>query len=65
MGRHRIKQSDLAQAGGLRYATLNDLYNGKSKRVDFATIAGLIAGLRRLTGRDYSVGDLLEYMEEE
>lgn len=65
MGRHRIKQTELAEASGLRYATINDFYNGKSKRVDFATITGLVQGLRRLSGHPYTVGDLFEYVEGE
>ncbi|WP_135230666.1 helix-turn-helix domain-containing protein [Deinococcus fonticola] len=64
MGRHRIKQTELAEAGELRYATVNDFYNGKSKRIDFATIAGVVQGLRRLSGHPYTVGDLFEYVEE-
>ena len=64
MGRHRIKQTELAQASGLRYATINDLYNGKSKRIDFATMGGVILGLRRISGHPYTVGDLFEYVEE-
>lgn len=64
MGRHRIKQTELTEASGLRYATINDLYNGKSKRLDFATMAGIVKGLRILSGRPYTVGDLFEYVEE-
>lgn len=63
MGRHRIKQAALAEAAGLRYATVNALYNGKTERVDFDTLASVLDGLRALTGRRYTVGDLLEYSE--
>lgn len=64
MGRHRIKQTELAEAGNLRYATLNDFYNGKSTRLDLATMAGIVGGLRRLTGHPYTVGDIFEYVGE-
>lgn len=64
MGRHRIKQTELAQASGLRYATVNDLYNGKSTRLDLTTMAGVVAGLRQITGHPYTVGDIFEYREE-
>lgn len=61
MGRHRVKQAALAEAAGLRYATLNALYNGRSKGVDFDTLASILDGLRTLTGQTYTVADLLEY----
>ncbi|WP_264778470.1 helix-turn-helix domain-containing protein [Deinococcus aetherius] len=63
MGRHRIKQIELAQAGGLRYATVNAFYNGKTERVDFETLSAVLDGLRALTGQQYTVGDLLQYSE--
>ena len=61
MGRHRIKQARLAEAAGIRYATLNALYNGRSKGVDFDTLAAVLDGLNTLTGKTYSVADLLAY----
>ena len=61
MGRHRIKQTALAEAAGLRYATVNALYNGKTERVDFDTLAAVLDGLHTLTGKTYTVSDLLEY----
>jgi DNA-binding Xre family transcriptional regulator len=51
----------LAQAAGLRYATVNALYNGKTERVDFSILAAVLDGLNHLTGQEYTVGDLLEY----
>lgn len=61
MGRHRVKQAALAEAAGLRYATLNALYNGRSKGVDFDTLTSILDGLNALTGQVYTVADLLEY----
>lgn len=65
MGRHRIKQSVLAEAAGIRYATLNSLYNGKTERVDFSTLAAVLDGLHALTGEQYTVADLLAYQPEQ
>lgn len=65
MGRHRVKQAALAEAAGLRYATLNALYNGRSKGVDFDTLASILDGLHTLTGQTYTVADLLEYTPAE
>lgn len=61
MGRHRVKQAALAEAAGLRYATVNALYNGKTERVDFSTLGAVLDGLNALTGEHYTVADLLEY----
>lgn len=63
MGRHRVKQTALAEASGLRYATVNALYNGKTERVDFSTLAAVLDGLNTLTGKHYGVADLLAYEE--
>lgn len=65
MGRHRIKQATLAEAAGIRYATLNNLYNGKTERVEFETLAAILDGLYALTGRQYTVADLLAYQPEQ
>lgn len=64
MGRHRVKQAALAEAAGLRYATVNALYNGKTERVDFSTLAAVLDGLNSLTGQSYTAADLLEYKSE-
>jgi DNA-binding Xre family transcriptional regulator len=61
MGRHRVKQAALAEASGLRYATVNALYNGKTERVDFTTLAAVLDGLNNITGESYTVADLLKY----
>ena len=39
MGRHRIKQSELAVASGVHYTTLSGVYSGKIKRLDLETLA--------------------------
>ncbi|MFB9992702.1 helix-turn-helix domain-containing protein [Deinococcus oregonensis] len=61
MERQRIKQTALAAAAGLRYATVNALYNGKTERVDLDTLTDILDGLYALTGQIYTVADLLEY----
>ncbi|KEF35796.1 hypothetical protein RDMS_00015 [Deinococcus sp. RL] len=64
MGRHRIKQTELAQAGELRLATVNALFHDRSGSVSKETMARVVEGLRRITGHPYTVGDLFEYREE-
>ena len=63
MLQHNIKQVDLAAAAHLRYATLNTFFNGQAKGVDYLTLAKTLEGLRRLSGQNYDVGDLLKYEE--
>lgn len=61
MGRHRIKQRQLAEAARVRPAAVNALYHGERERVDVGQLAAILDGLHALTGQRYTVGDLLEY----
>ena len=65
MAEHRLKQRQLAEASGIRQATISQLYNEAGKGVQFDTLAQLIDGLKKLTGKTYAVGDLLEYVADE
>ena len=59
LGRHRIKQTDLAKAGGLRLATVNALYHNKTDTISKLVLARVLTGLRELTGEEYTVADLI------
>lgn len=61
MGRHRIKQRQLAEIANLRPAAVNALYHGTRERVDMNQLAAVLDGLNTLTGKSYTVADLLEY----
>lgn len=61
MGRHRIKQRQLAEASKVRPAAVNALYHGTRERVDMGQLAAVLDGLNTLTGERYTVADLLEY----
>lgn len=63
MGRHRLSQVALARASGLRPATLSALYHDRTNSISKATLARLLEGLRKLTGRAYRAGDLLHFRE--
>lgn len=65
MGRHRIKQSQLAEASGVRPAAIHSLYHGDRERVDLKHIAAVLDALHTLTGERYTVGDLLAYTSSE
>jgi len=64
MAEHRIKQKQLAEASGLRPATINALYNEQAKGIQWETLAQLLDGLHKLTGQAYAISDLLEYDPE-
>lgn len=64
MGRHRIKQRQLAEAANVRPAAINALYHGDRERVDIGQLAAVLDGLHALTGQQYTVADLLEYKPE-
>ena len=65
MAEHRLTQRKLAEASGVRQATISQLYNETGKGVQFDTLTRLIDGLKKLTGKSYTVGDLLQYVPDE
>lgn len=65
MAQHRIKQRQLAEAAGLRPATINALYNDQAKGIQWDTLAQILDGLRKLTGQHYAIGELLEYVDDD
>jgi putative transcriptional regulator len=38
MGERRLSIAEVARRSGLAYSTVHDLYHGKAKRVEFATL---------------------------
>ncbi len=47
---------------GEKQSNLTTLYRlSNAKRIDYATLERIITGLKKLTGEDVTVGDLLEY----
>ena len=58
MGRHRISQTALAQACGLRPATIHALYHDRTSSVTWDVLARLLMGLQALTHEPYEMGDV-------
>ncbi|CAM4059512.1 helix-turn-helix transcriptional regulator [Deinococcus marmoris] len=58
MGRHRVSQTALAQATGLRPATIHALYHDRTSSVTWDVLARLLMGLHALTHEPYEMGDL-------
>lgn len=63
MDRHGIKQKSLAEAAGLRYATLNAFCNTRSQNISFDTLGAILEGLNSITGKTYNAADILEYRD--
>ena len=58
LGDRRMKMSHLARKTGLAYTTVNDIYNERTKRIDYHSIDVICRVL------DCQVGDLLEYVSD-
>lgn len=61
MGRHRIKQNELAARAGVRPAAIHALYHGQRQLVDLFQLAAILDALNEMTGQDYQVSDLIQY----
>ncbi|SEI91525.1 DNA-binding transcriptional regulator, XRE family [Deinococcus reticulitermitis] len=61
--RHNISQKQLAEAAGMRPATVNALFRARIERVELGTLVDLVTGLRRL-GIKADVGDILQVVDE-
>lgn len=59
LGRHRIKQSELARAAGLYAAGLNRMFHNNRSRLEFDQVEAVLAALEQLSGRRYTLGDLI------
>ena len=59
LAQRRVNRRQLADAAGIRYATLSDVYNGKH-RPSLETLESVICGLEKLTGEKVELTDLLE-----
>lgn len=55
----RLTQAQLAEAVGVRQATINDLENGKSRRIEFDLIDALCRVLGKRLDRTIEPGDLI------
>lgn len=58
---HGVSQRQLADAAGLRQATISHLSSGRAGGIEFSTAARLIDGLYLCTNRRYEMGDLFVY----
>lgn len=60
--RHNLTQKQLADAAGMRPATVNAIFQARIERVEIGTLVDLVTGLRRL-GVKADVGDILQVVD--
>lgn len=60
---HNVSQKQLAEAAGMRPATVNAIFHGRVERVEIGTLVNLVTGLRRL-GVKADVGDILQVVDK-
>lgn len=63
LDRHNITPYRLMKESGLAQGTVYRLVNGDSKSLNADTLDRVMTALRRLTGEDLQVADLLAYEE--
>jgi transcriptional regulator with XRE-family HTH domain len=56
----KMTQAELAESVGVRQATISDLENGNSQRIDFDVLDALCAVLTKRIGEPVTPGDLLK-----
>ena len=57
-----VNRRQLSEQTGIRYATLSDVYNGRS-RPSLDTLELVMQGLERMTGQPVALSDLLEVVQ--
>ncbi|MEK4076433.1 helix-turn-helix transcriptional regulator [Paenibacillus sp. FSL M7-0656] len=60
-----ITKNTLARQAKVRPDLIYDLYEGKTKRLDLDTLNNIVNTLRALTGNDYTLNDVLEYIPDD
>lgn len=55
----------LAREAKVRPNLIYDLCEGKTKRLDLDTLNNIVNTLRAMTGNDYTLTDVLEYIPDE
>lgn len=65
LDKHGITTYRLWQESGLAQATVYRLVRGETLSLNAETLDGIMQALRRLTGEQIEIADLLEYREPE
>lgn len=60
-----VSRNALAREAKVRPNLIYDLCDGKTKRVDLNTLSIIIDTLRAMTGKDYRLMDVMEYIPED
>ncbi|WP_258403628.1 helix-turn-helix domain-containing protein [Paenibacillus pabuli] len=60
----KVSRNALAREAKVRPNLIYDLCDGKTKRVDLSTLSIIIDTLRVMTGKDYTLTDVIEYIPD-
>ncbi|MEK4529215.1 helix-turn-helix transcriptional regulator [Paenibacillus sp. FSL H8-0317] len=60
-----VTKNALAREAKVRPNLIYDLCEGKTKRLDLDTLNNIVNTLRALTGNDYTLNDVLEYIPDD
>lgn len=61
MDAHGITRYALQKEAGIAMNTLRGMYDGETRRPDLDVLATIIQALQRLTGKDITLTDVLEW----
>lgn len=57
-----VTRNALAREAKVRPNLIYDMCDGKTKRIDLETLGTIIDTLNAMTGRDYTLTDIMEYI---
>lgn len=64
MDAHGITRYALQKEAGVAMNTLRAMYDGETRRPDLDVLDSIIQALRRITGKDLDLNDVLEWQEQ-
>lgn len=60
-----VTKNALAREAKVRPNLIYDMCDGKTKRIDLDTLSNIIDTLSTMTGRNYVLSDILEYIPQQ
>lgn len=64
LAENRLSQRKLADAAGLRPATVSQVASSTEKSVHLKTLLSILDALKKLTGKTYTLDDIVQYIPD-
>jgi DNA-binding Xre family transcriptional regulator len=61
---YKYSRTQFARITGVRPNTINDMCNGKTKRLELSTLNSIMKALNMISDQPIYLSDLMEYREE-